>query len=116
MMGPLGEDLSALEKGMVMYDAELVQDVFVVAPVLFLRGDNVRQAEMALHKGFKAKHPCRYCDWQADPTKPVGANKQSTLLRYDALVYAAESRTAEDYHNFAIFQTTECQTPVMLPD
>ncbi|KAI7871419.1 uncharacterized protein EV154DRAFT_529593, partial [Mucor mucedo] len=63
MVKPLTDDLLKLEKGLVMYDAERQEDVFVIAPVLFFRGDNVRQAELALNKGSRANHPCRFCYW-----------------------------------------------------
>ncbi|KAI7880889.1 uncharacterized protein EV154DRAFT_606206 [Mucor mucedo] len=53
MVKPLTEDLLELEKGIVMYDAELQKNVFVIAPVLLFRGDNVRQAELALRKGSR---------------------------------------------------------------
>ncbi|KAI7865316.1 uncharacterized protein EV154DRAFT_407422, partial [Mucor mucedo] len=61
MIEPLTNDLYNLEKGMVMYDSQFKQNVFVISPVLFIRGDNVRQAEIALHKESRATHPCRFC-------------------------------------------------------
>jgi hypothetical protein len=61
MVKPLVDDVVALEEGVIMHDAVLGRDVLVLAPVLFLRSDNVRQAEMTMNKGSKANHPCRYC-------------------------------------------------------
>ncbi|KAI9489728.1 hypothetical protein BDB00DRAFT_941448 [Zychaea mexicana] len=100
MTGPLGEDLCQLERGQVMYDAILGEDIFVIAPVLFFRGDNVRQAKLALNKGSMAKHPCRYCYWQADPFKPIDATGQPVALRYSAGSHLVQERTWIDFRDF----------------
>ncbi|CAO3657316.1 unnamed protein product [Mucor hiemalis] len=89
-----------LEHGKVMFDTELNQEVFVIAPVLLFRGDNVRQAEIALNKGSMANHPCRYCYWQSDPSKPVDGDNLPMALRYTAETYEAEFRTNFDCTNF----------------
>ncbi|KAI9491383.1 hypothetical protein BDB00DRAFT_930543 [Zychaea mexicana] len=100
MTGPLVEDLCQLERGQVMYDAILGEDIFVIAPVLFFCGDNVRQAELALNKGSMAKHTCRYCYWQADPSKPIDATGQPVALRYSAGTHLAQERTWIDFRDF----------------
>ncbi|KAG2202531.1 hypothetical protein INT47_012525 [Mucor saturninus] len=116
MIEPLTNDLYNLEKGMVMYDSQFKQNVFVISPVLFIRGDNVRQAEIALHKGSRATHPCRFCYWQSDPSKPVDANGQPLSLHYSASGFSAPSRTLQDYKDFATLQYQQRPEPVFLPN
>lgn len=54
-------DLEKLEKGVVMYNAQLEQDVLVVAPVLCLIADNARASELVNHIGGTANRYCRIC-------------------------------------------------------
>ncbi|KAI7873144.1 uncharacterized protein EV154DRAFT_528775 [Mucor mucedo] len=61
MVKPLTDNLLKLEKGLVIYVAERQKDVFVIVPVLFFRGDNVRQPKLAMNKRSRANHPCRFC-------------------------------------------------------
>ncbi|KAI7865214.1 uncharacterized protein EV154DRAFT_584455 [Mucor mucedo] len=92
MVKPLTEDLLDLEKGIVMYDAELQKNVFVIAPVLFFRGDNVRQAELALSKG-------------------LGLITHPIALRYSSETYTAELRTLEDFLSFVNPEQPERASP-----
>ncbi|KAI7866313.1 uncharacterized protein EV154DRAFT_583623 [Mucor mucedo] len=77
-----------------MYDSQFKQNVIVISPVLFIRGDNVRQAEIALHKGSRATHPCQFC----------------------ASGFSAPSRTLQDYKDFATLQYQQRPEPVFLPN
>ena len=56
-------NLKQLETGMPMFDAVLKEDVFVVAPLLFIKADNPRHAEITCLKHSTATYPCRKCFW-----------------------------------------------------
>ncbi|KAI7887824.1 uncharacterized protein EV154DRAFT_519821 [Mucor mucedo] len=116
MIKPLTEDLLELEKGVVMYDSKRQENVFVIAPVLFFRGDNVRQAQLAINKGSRANHPCQFCYWQSDPAKPLTTGKQPIALDYTAKTYAAAPRTSKDFNDFINPEKTDRDTPVFLPN
>ena len=61
MSGEIVKDLRQLERGAVMYDAHLKQEVFVVAPVISFICDNVRASELVNHMGHNANKFCRIC-------------------------------------------------------
>ncbi|KAG2193247.1 hypothetical protein INT47_007873 [Mucor saturninus] len=56
-------DLKKLETGLPMFDAILKEEVFVVAPLLFIKADNPRHAEVSCLKASTATYPCRKCFW-----------------------------------------------------
>ncbi|KAI7881212.1 uncharacterized protein EV154DRAFT_523548 [Mucor mucedo] len=111
MIKPLTGDLLELEKDVVIYDSKRQENVFVIAPVLFFRGDNVRQAELAINKGLRANHPCRFCYWQSDPAKPLTTGKQPIALDCTAETYAVAPRTSKDFNDFINPEKTERDTP-----
>ena len=59
--GPMVEDLQALEKGCIMYDAMLKREVMVIAQVILLLCDNARASEALNHLGSRGKKFCRIC-------------------------------------------------------
>ena len=61
MFAPLKAELQILEQGVVMYDISLNEDIVVVAPVLLLKCDNPRAAELLGHMGGNANKFCRIC-------------------------------------------------------
>lgn len=79
------------------------------APVQFLRGDDVKQAEFAMRKGSRSKFPCRFCYWQVDSVKPFDSNGQRIRLytRYED--HIAASRTSNDYSAFALPKDLQIQ-------
>ncbi len=58
---PLVEDLKQMEKGVLLYDACLKQQVLIVAPVMAILGDSARASELVNHLGSRAKRFCRKC-------------------------------------------------------
>ncbi len=58
---PLIDDLKQLEKGVLVYDACLREQVLIVAPVMAILGDNARASELVNHLGSRAKRFCRKC-------------------------------------------------------
>ncbi|KAG1450041.1 hypothetical protein G6F56_008465 [Rhizopus delemar] len=60
----LVDDLECLEKGLTMFDATLKEDVFVIAPLLFIEADNPRHAEITCIKqstaSYTAAQRCRF--------------------------------------------------------
>lgn len=58
---PIVEDLLKLEKGVIMYDSHLNENVVVVCHLLFLLADNPRASELVCHLGSSAKRYCRLC-------------------------------------------------------
>ena len=61
MVKPIVDDLLALQKGVVMYDAHLQQMALVKAPVLAFMGDNPRASEVAGHLTGYPNKLCRQC-------------------------------------------------------
>lgn len=61
MTEPIVRDLTELEKGIRMYDAELNSEVLVVAPVMAALCDNPRHSELLNHLGGSANLYCRIC-------------------------------------------------------
>lgn len=61
MVPPIVEDLQDLEKGILIYDAYLGQEVYVLAPVLCIQSDNPRSSELLNHQGATANLYCRMC-------------------------------------------------------
>ncbi|KAI9325413.1 hypothetical protein BD770DRAFT_405267 [Pilaira anomala] len=59
----LVDDLVALENGIVLFDALYMEKVFVVAPLLFIKADNPRHADVTCMKASAAAYPCRKCFW-----------------------------------------------------
>ncbi|KAI9331518.1 hypothetical protein BD770DRAFT_288943, partial [Pilaira anomala] len=57
----LVDDLVALENGIVLFDALYMEKVFVVAPLLFIKADNPRHADVTCMKASAAAYPCRKC-------------------------------------------------------
>ena len=53
---------SALEEGMVRYDAESKCDVFVQYPILFVAWHNPRASQFCHHMGGSAIYFCRLCE------------------------------------------------------
>lgn len=58
---PIVDSLIRLEKGMVMYDALLKQNVLVMAPVIFIIADNPMSSDLCNHQGSAARRFCRIC-------------------------------------------------------
>ena len=61
MFLPLKSELQALDHGVVVHDGALQTDVVVVSPVLLLKCDNPRAAELLGHMGANANKFCRVC-------------------------------------------------------
>ena len=61
MASPIVKDLIELEKGVLLYDAYLDQQICVVAPVMCIQSDNPRSAELLNHQGGAANLYCRMC-------------------------------------------------------
>ena len=61
MAGAIVKDLKLLEKGIVMFDAKLKQNVIVIAPIICFICDNVRASEIVNHMGSTANKFCRIC-------------------------------------------------------
>lgn len=55
------EELKRLESGVRMFDAKLMCEVLVLAPVMFIIGDNPMLSELCNHQGSTAKRFCRIC-------------------------------------------------------
>lgn len=55
------ESLIKLEKGVVMFDALLKQNVLVMAPVILIIADNPMSSELCNHQGSSARKFCRIC-------------------------------------------------------
>lgn len=55
------KELKHLESGVRMFDSKLMQEVFVLAPVMFIIGDNPMLSELCNHQGSTAKKFCRIC-------------------------------------------------------
>ena len=49
MFLPIKEELQKLERGVMVHDKAIDKDVLVVAPVLLLKCDNPRAAELIRH-------------------------------------------------------------------
>lgn len=62
MSGEIVKDLKDLEKGIVMYDGHVHQNVLVIAPVICFICDNVRASELVNHIGNSANKYCRICE------------------------------------------------------
>ena len=58
---PLVEDMKALEKGCIMYDAFLEKEVLLISHVILILSDNARASELLNHLGSRAKRFCRIC-------------------------------------------------------
>ena len=50
---PLVNDLKQLEKGVMMFDAHMEEEVLVIAPVTVILCDNARASELVNHMGSK---------------------------------------------------------------
>ena len=61
MFLPLKSELQALDHGVVVHDGALQTDVVVVSPVLLLKCDHPRAAELLGHMGANANKFCRVC-------------------------------------------------------
>ena len=61
MFLPLKSELQALDHGVVVHDGALQTDVVVVSPVLLLKCDNPRAAELLGHMRANANKFCRVC-------------------------------------------------------
>ena len=61
MASPVVEDLKQLEKGVIVYDAFLQKEVFLISPVLAVLADNPRHSELLNHCGGSANKYCRIC-------------------------------------------------------
>ena len=61
MAKPIVDDLLVLQEGIFMFDAYLQEDVFVIAPVLAVIGDNPRASEIAGHLTGSPNKFCRQC-------------------------------------------------------
>ena len=68
MSGEIVKDLKQLERGVVMYDSHMKQEVLVVAPVIAFICDNVRGSELVNHMGHNANKYCRICQVTVDIT------------------------------------------------
>ncbi|KAI9326978.1 hypothetical protein BD770DRAFT_449937 [Pilaira anomala] len=53
----LVDDLVALENGIVLFDALYMEKVFVFAPLLFIKADNSRHADVIYMKASAAAYP-----------------------------------------------------------
>ncbi|KAI7865393.1 uncharacterized protein EV154DRAFT_432922 [Mucor mucedo] len=79
-------DLKKLETGLPMFDAILKEEVFVVAPLLFIKADNPRHAEVSCLKASTATYPCRKCFWcrhadAFDPNRITTAEEHMSVPR-----------------------------------
>ena len=61
MAKPLVQEQNILEKGVIMYDSFLQDDILVVAPVLCIICDNPRASEMTNNLGPGSRLFCRMC-------------------------------------------------------
>lgn len=61
MAEPLVEDLLVLEKGLLIYDAYLEEEVLVIAPVICGIADNPRASDFTSHSGNSSRKYCRIC-------------------------------------------------------
>ena len=61
MAKPLVQELNILEKGVIMYDSFLQDDILVVAPVLCIICDNPRASEITNNLGTGSQLFCRMC-------------------------------------------------------
>ena len=61
IVGPIVEDLKKLERGVVMFDAFLNQEIMVIAPIVAILADNAQASELLNHLGSRATRFCRKC-------------------------------------------------------
>ena len=61
MAKPLVQEQNILEKGVIMYDSFLQDDILVVAPVLCIICDNPRTSEITNNLGPGSRLFCRMC-------------------------------------------------------
>ena len=61
MAKPLVQEQNILEKGVIMYDSFLQDDILVVAPVLCIICDNPRASEITNNLGPGSRLFCRMC-------------------------------------------------------
>lgn len=54
-------DLLELEHGIVVYDASLSRNIYVIAPVMCILCDNARASELVNHMGSRSIKYCRIC-------------------------------------------------------
>lgn len=66
----LADGLKSLENGILMFDLKYKEEILVDAPLPFIVGDNVRQAEICCDKGARSTCSCRKFYWQLDPAQP----------------------------------------------
>jgi len=61
MMGPIVNELSALEQGVEVFDEKTQESVVVVAPVLAIMCDNPRASQIVGHMTGNPSKLCRVC-------------------------------------------------------
>ena len=61
MAKPLVQELNLLEKGVIMYDSFLQDDILVGAPVLCIICDNPRASEITNNLGPGSRVFCKMC-------------------------------------------------------
>ncbi|KAI7874080.1 uncharacterized protein EV154DRAFT_569819 [Mucor mucedo] len=82
-------DLKKLETGLPMFDAIFKEEVFVVAPLLFIKADNPSLAEVSCLKASTATYPCRKCFWcrhadAFDPNRITTAEEHMSVPNDDS--------------------------------
>ncbi|KAI7866676.1 uncharacterized protein EV154DRAFT_557103 [Mucor mucedo] len=82
-------DLKKLETGLPMFDAMFKEEVFVVAPLLFIKADNPCHAGVTCLKASTATYPCRKCFWcrhadAFDPNRITTAEEHMSVPNDDS--------------------------------
>ncbi|KAG2208987.1 hypothetical protein INT47_011127 [Mucor saturninus] len=104
MLPPLVDDFCALEERIEMYSAQHGKYVLVVAPLLFISGDNPRHSQLAMHKGTSSSCYCRKC-LMPTPANPNRRRKDNKVPLHPVvheghpprtLVYLRQFNAAED--------------------
>ena len=61
MTAALVKELLELQNGVIVFDAYMNQDFFLIALVMCILADNARASELTNHLGATAKRFCRIC-------------------------------------------------------